>query len=206
MFAGIDVAARHLHCVGLDEAGRVVSARLIDANEIDELGDWASAAEVVCVDAPAQVSTAPHADDATLSPKFRDGRCAEIALGREFGCWVPWAAPTGAMTAGWMVTGLAVFATLGARGIPALEVYPHSGFRELAEHAKLPAKRTAAGIRARVALLGQAGVKAADLEMWSHDALDACVGAVIAAHWARGVAQRAGCGHDDSAIWLPSPE
>jgi predicted nuclease with RNAse H fold len=156
VFAGIDVAARHLHCVGLDEAGRVVSVRLLETNEMDVLGGWASEAEVVCVDAPAQVSTAPHGDDATLSPKFRGGRCAEIALGREFGSWVPWATPTGAMTAGWMLTGLAVFAALGARGIAALEVYPHSGFRELAGHAKLPAKRTAAGIRARVALLGHA--------------------------------------------------
>jgi len=205
VYGGIDVAARHLHCVGIDNDGRVVSVRLLEASELDGLAAWAREAEAVGVDAPAQVSTGPHADDPNLPPKFRTARCAEIDLRRVFSCAVPWTAPMTAMTAGWMLTGLTVFDALRRADVPAIEVYPYAGFRELAGRTRPPKKTTAAGIRARIALLERAGVTESDLEMWSHDALDACLGAVIARDWAHGNAQRAGCGHDESAIWLPSP-
>jgi predicted nuclease with RNAse H fold len=178
---------------------------LLEPSETDELRAWAADAEAVCVDAPASVSNGPHASDETLSEKFRQARCAEIALGREFGYWVPWPTPLNEMKAGWMVTGLVVYFALRAQGVPALEYYPYAGFRELAGSRLLPKKQTAAGIRVRVELLERAGVKAPDLAMWSHDSLDACLGAVVARQWAQGTAQRAGCGHDESAIWLPSP-
>jgi hypothetical protein len=41
--------------------------------------------------------------------------------------------------------------------------------------------------------------------MWSHDALDALLGSLVAIHHKAGTALRASCGHDLSAIWLPPP-
>jgi hypothetical protein len=108
---GIDVGAQRLHCVKVGDDGSL-GGRVFAAQELDELRSWAAGAEVIAVDAPAQLSTAPHANDETLAPKFRHARCAEIALGREHGIWVPWTSPTGPPVPGWMATGLEVFATL----------------------------------------------------------------------------------------------
>ena len=160
----------------------------------------------MAIDAPAQLSTAPHRDDPELNGKFRTGRCAEIALGREHGSWVPWVTPTaGGPTPGWMATGFAVYEALRNGPYNVIEVYPYAGFRALAQGSPLPRKQTADGLRARIELLARAGVAAEQVAMWSHDGLDALLGALVALQVASSNAVRVTCGHDDSAIWLPHP-
>ena len=83
-----------------------------------------------------------------------------------------------------------------------MEVFPYAGFRVLAG-GRIPSKQTAAGLRLRAELLRRSGVVSEALEMWSHDSLDAALAAVIAHDVAEGAAVRVGCGHDDSAIYLP---
>lgn len=158
---------------------------------------------MVAIDTLEEPSTAPHAGDETLSPKFRTARCAEIALGRERAIWVPWVTPTELdVCPGWMKVGFEVFAGARETGARVVEVFPHAGFRTLAG-AKVPSKLTAAGLLARAELLRRAGVSVDGLDM-SHDSLDACLAALIARQVGTGVADRVSCGHDGSAIWLPS--
>ena len=142
----------------------------------------------------------PHAGDDALAPKFRLARCAEVALGREHGIWVPWVSPAERPPYGWIATGLTVFDALAPLGVPLLEVYPHAVFRALAR-TRLPRKATPEGRAARAALLAAAGV--AVPAGASHHALDALAAALVARDHAAGRARRVGCGHDDSAIWLP---
>jgi predicted nuclease with RNAse H fold len=202
-FVGIDVGAQSLHCARLDERGRPSGASVFSAGRVDDFCAWLDGAAVVSIDAPAQLSTAPHGDDPTLSPKFRMARCAEIALGRDFGYWVPWVTPADKPSP-WMATGLRVHEQLQELRVPILETFPYAGFRELANRTRPPKKQTVAGAEARVTLLRQAGVQVEHLQMWSHDSIDAVLGALVALHYHRGTARRAGCGHDDSAIWLPA--
>jgi predicted nuclease with RNAse H fold len=204
VYVGIDVGADRLHCVGLDATRRITGAWLYSALELEPLVRAVGGAQVVMVDAPAQPSTMPHAEDGTLSSKFRRARCAEIVLGREYGSWVPFVAPTERPSSGWIATGLAIYDALGAAGVTALEVYPHAGFRALAAGRILPKKTTVAGARARVELLTAAGIEEDRLAMWSHDGLDALLGALTAVDYGEGRALRVTCGHDDSAIWLPA--
>jgi predicted nuclease with RNAse H fold len=202
---GIDVGATRLHCVVLNDESRVIETAIFQASQIGTLGDWLNnRGAMVAIDAPAQLSTCPHRDDPLLKPKFAVGRCAEIALAREYGTWVPWVAPTEAPTAGWIAVGLALFEELGARSVEAIEVYPHGAYRELVKPDRLPKKTTVAGVLARVAALRGAGIEEVHLDMWSHDGLDALVAAVVARDRLAGTARRASCGHDESAIWLPA--
>src|SRR4051794_8381082 len=187
---GVDVGAVKLHAVALP----------LDVQGFDDvraLARWAAGADAVAIDAPAQLSTRPHAADAGLAPKFRAARCGEIALGREHGYWVPWVGPADPPEGGWLAMGLAAHAALPG----ALEAYPYAGFRELAGGAQLARKQTREGRAQRAALLRGVGVAAEDA--WSHDTLDAALCAVVAADHADGRARRVSCGHDDSAIWLP---
>jgi predicted nuclease with RNAse H fold len=206
-YVGVDVGADRLHCVAVDAARRVTGVRIFRADEVDDLVDAVRSAHVVAVDAPAQLSTMPHEHEVGLSPKFRRGRCAEIALGREHGSWVPWVAPAERPARGWIETGLRACEALRNGGTRAdvIEVFPYAGFRALAAGARLPKKQTVAGRRARAALLASAGVGERDLHAWSHDELDALLAAVIAVDVAENRAVRVSCGHDDSAIWLPAP-
>jgi predicted nuclease with RNAse H fold len=202
---GIDVGADRLHCAVLDDESRVVETSIFRASEVSTLGDWLEDhGAMVAIDAPAQLSTCPHRDDPLLKPKFAVGRCAEIALAREYGIWVPWVAPAEAPSAGWIAVGLALFEELGARSVEAIEVYPHGAYRELVKPDRLPKKTTVAGVLARVEALRGAGIEEERLEMWSHDALDALVAALVARDHRLGTARRASCGHDESAIWLPA--
>ena len=173
--------------------------------DVGELRRWVEGARVVAIDAPAQLSTAPHRGDPSLSTKFQTGRCAEVALGREHRSWVSWVTPTARPIPGWMQTGLALYDTLRDGGRELVEVYPYAGFRALARGASLPPKQTVEGARTRVDLLERAGVVVEHLPMWSHDGLDALLGALVALQSASGRAVPVTCGHDDSAIWLPQP-
>jgi predicted nuclease with RNAse H fold len=202
---GIDVGADRLHCVTLVDGAQLGEARLLDASQIGELGRWLEGTNaVVAIDAPARLSTAPHRDDSSLSPKFSVGRCAEIALGRDYGSWVPWVTPMGEPIQGWMATGFRVYGELASRGVETIEVYPHAGFRELVGRTKLPKKSTMPGLVRRIEALRDAGVETASLEMWSHDGLDALLAAVVARDYRAGSARCATCGHDGSGIWLPA--
>jgi predicted nuclease with RNAse H fold len=194
LFVGIDVGAKRLDLAAVDAGGRVVDIAVFAASDIGPAIAWCRGAEAVAIDAPAALSTAPHAGDVTLAPKFRAARCAEIDLGRRHRLWVPWVAPlSGAPVAPWMAVGLALFAALPA----AIEVYPYAAFRRLAG-TRLPSKLTPAGRAARAGLLGL------DASRISHHALDAVVAARVARDHACRRAEAATCGHDGSSIWLPA--
>ncbi|MFO0888763.1 MAG: DUF429 domain-containing protein [Isosphaeraceae bacterium] len=200
-FAGIDVGARRLHLVGLDPRLGLLKAEVLGAGELGRLPSLLDGALVAAIDAPDRLSTAPHQWEPGLAPKFRSARCAEIALGRQFGIWVPWTTPTGGPVAGWMGVGFRVFEIL--RGlVRAIETYPHGVFRRLAG-GPIPRKQTAEGRAARIRLLGAAGIDEPSLRPWRHDALDAAAAALVTHDRHLGRAVPATCGHDASAIWLP---
>jgi len=202
MFVGIDVGAQFIHCVALDPCLRVLKADVFSASRPSAPLRWAHAAKVIAIDAPAALSTAPHRDDPRLKAKFRLARCAEIALGRQEGIWVPWATPMDTPVP-WMRVGMDLFASFALRGNSPIEVFPHAGFRALARGAGIGSKRTVGGARMRIELLEHAGVDGPCLSMWSHDGLDAALAALVAFRKARGTARPVTCGHDGSAIWLP---
>ena len=205
MFVGIDLGQRRVHAVSLDQNLRLAFATVVDVADLDSLRERLAEARVVAIDAPEALSTAPHAADEALGRKFRSGRCAEVALGREHGIWVPWVTPiAGQPLAPWMEVGFQVFELAKSTSAQVVEVFPHAGFRILAGGGT-PSKQTAAGLRLRAELLKSRGVEVDALEMWSHDSLDSCLAALIAHDVAQGAAVRVGCGHDGSAIWLPSP-
>ena len=186
-FLGIDVGARTLHCASIDEQAVSVDRAALPAEDTEALAHWCADAEAGAIDAPEAPSTAPHAEETGLSPKFRRARCAEIELGRRHGSWVSWVAPVEAPFSPWMEAGFRAFATLRAAGAPELlEVYPYAGRKE------------------RVRLLAAAGVAVDRFATFSHDFLDATVAALTALDRARGRARPVTCGHDASAIWLPA--
>jgi predicted nuclease with RNAse H fold len=206
-FVGIDVGARALHCAGIDDSGAVLDRALLPADDPDVLARWCAGAAAVAIDAPEAPSASPHVDDASLAPKFRRARCAEIELGRRHGSWVSWVAPREPPFPGWMESGFRAFAALRGPGGPELiEVYPYAGFRELAGGERLAKKTSPAGRRRRAELLAAAGVAVDGTEALSHDLIDALVAALTARDRARGRARRVTCGHDDSAIWLPAQD
>jgi predicted nuclease with RNAse H fold len=189
--------------VSLDDRSAITGVAIFSADEIEQLADSLAGVTAVAVDAPAQVSSAPHRGEHSLKAKFKAARCAEIALGRDYGSWVPWVAPIKRPTRGWIATGFALYDALASRGVQSLEVYPYAGYRYIWP-GRLPKKTTVDGVRARVQALRGVGVEQTHMEMWSHDGLDAALAAVIARDFMAGKALRVGCGHDDSAIWLPS--
>ena len=207
-FVGVDVGAQRLHVVVLGSGGGVVDGRVLAAADLKSLIEVCGGAECVAIDAPDSLSTAPHKADGVaggkpLAPKFQNARCAEIGLGIQCGIWVPWATPE-QDSPGWMAVGIQVFAQVRTAGVPAIEVYPHAGFRSLAGWKKLAKKTEPAGIAERTDLLRKAGVDDRWLALWSHDALDAALAAVVARDRVLGTASAATCGHDGSAIWLPA--
>jgi predicted nuclease with RNAse H fold len=202
-FVGIDPGASALHYAVLDDTRRVVDGGVLPAGAMPELLEVAAGAGVVAIDAPAAPSTAPHAGDPSLPPKFRPARCCEIALAHRYRLWVPWVAPVaGAAADEWMRVGFRLFQELAAAGHAPIEVYPHAGFRLLAGRA-LPRKTTAAGRRKRAVILAAERVAAPSMDVWTHDALDATMAALLALRAGDGTAVPVGCGHDGSAIWVP---
>jgi len=180
----------------------VARAEVVRAAESEQLLGLMKGVEGLAVDSPGAWSTAPHAGDESVAPKFRLGRCGEIALGREYGIWVPWSTPPEPQPGTWMATGIALFETLRAAGHDPVEAYPYGGFRLLAG-GRLPKKTRVEGRSARAALLRAAGIEIDGLER-SHDFLDAALVALVARHRSLGTARVATCGHDQSGIWLPA--
>jgi predicted nuclease with RNAse H fold len=201
---GIDLGGAAIHCVALSDDGRVIDALVLASKDIPGILEWVSGATAIAVDAPEDLSRALHADDQTLSPKFRRGRCAEIELGRAHKIWVPWVTPTTLPATEWMEVGFRLFSALKASGHHAIEVFPYAGFCALnASGLRLPSKDTVDGGSMRAALLAARGIKEPFLRVWSHDGVDALLAALIAMDWKAGRARRVTCGHDESAIWLP---
>lgn len=204
-YIGIDPGASAIHCLVLDDARSVVKGRVLPSNAIADLVAFATGATAIAIDAPAALSTAPHAEDPTISGKFRSARCCEIALGRQYRLWVPWVTPVaGAAVPDWMQVGFRLYDALAANGYAPIEVYPHAGFRLLGTTG-LPKKTTLAGVQERVARLEAQGIVAPWIRLWSHDALDATLAALLALRAVDGTAVAVGCGHDNSAIWIPQP-
>ncbi len=85
MFVGIDVGARAIHAVAIEQSLELKAASVFAPAAVDELIELTRCAQCIAIDAPSALSTGPHLDDTSLSPKFRSARCAEIALGRERG-------------------------------------------------------------------------------------------------------------------------
>ena len=207
---GIDLGASTLHAVVLSAAadgrGEVEEARTFDSTDLAGVVTLAEGVDAIAIDAPVELSTAPHRADQSLSPKFRTARCGEIALGQQAGIWVPWVTPADpAKVSGWMTVGFATWAALRAAGHEPIEVYPAGVFRVL--NGTVPPKKSRlAGLRARVALLAQHVALPDSVDMWSHDGLDATAAALIA-RWSRdGRAERIGhaaptC--DSSSVWIP---
>lgn len=201
MFVGIDLGASAIHVVAVAPSLELIGATVFPPDELGGLLDLCGDAGCIAIDAPSALSTAPHLDDLTLAPKFRSARCAEIALGRDHGLWVPWVTPRADPVA-WMTVGLSLYAELGEAGHRLIEVYPHASFRVLAPR-RLPKKTTPPGILARTTLLREIGITPPGLDAWGHDALDAAVAALTAQRAHVGTARSVTCGHDGSAIWLP---
>jgi predicted nuclease with RNAse H fold len=203
-FVGIDLGASAMHCVVLDQSRRVLDGRVLTSAERGELEALTAGATSIAIDAPAALSTAPHRADPSLTPKFQTARCCELALGREHRVWVPWVTPVaGGAVPRWMEVGFQLYEELTAHGHAPIEVFPHAGFKLLAG-GRPPNKATVAGARARVGLLAAQGVGAQWIHLWTHDALDAALAALLALGAHDGTAVPVGCGHDDSAIWIPN--
>jgi hypothetical protein len=209
---GIDLGASTIHAVVLEGAvggrPRVADARTFAAADLDGVRALVAGAHDIAIDAPAQLSTAPHHTDASLSPKFRVARCGEIALGTDAGIWVPWVTPhVETAVPGWIAVGFDLWADLRAAGHEPVEVYPAGVFRSLS--GRVPPRKTShAGAHARIALLTPRIELPPAVEVWSHDGIDALGAGLVAHQKAAGTALRIGHGGpgcDGSAIWLPAP-
>jgi predicted nuclease with RNAse H fold len=211
---GIDVGADRLHIVAISPADhgdpssslQIAWSAVVDpesTTDVDELIATIPVGSSVGIDGPAGVSTAPHRADLSLAPKFRTARGCEVQLGRRRGIWVSWATPTADdALPRWMHHAIELHDRCRAVGLVALETYPYAIFHTLAGR-RPPKKTTGAGLAARVALLSGAGISAAHLPLWSHDALDALACALVAHRHARGTAEAVDDPNDASAIWLP---
>jgi hypothetical protein len=204
-FVGIDPGASAIHCVVMDEARRIVEGRVLPADSPTQLPDIVAGATAIAIDVPAALSTAPHADDPAVSRKFSTARCCEIALGRQYRLWVPWVTPGSRCGR----TRLDAGGVPGVRGTCRQRPHPDRGLSpagfQLLASSRLPKKTTLGGIQERVARLEAQGITAPWMGLWSHDALDATLAALLALRATENTAVAVGCGHDNSAIWIPRP-
>lgn len=207
--AGVDISGSAAHVVIL-EGDQVVKAGVWLADDLIHLAEDLATCGVVAIDSPDRWSPGAIPEHQGLSRKFLAARCAEFELARRYRHWVPWVTPLAPnsdierVRYAWMARGMELFQLLEGRTV-AIEVYPNSIFRRLANQTPLPPKSGQAGVQVRVALLQEAGITAPHLKMWSHDALDAAAAAVVALAHAREAAERVSCDHDGSAMWLPAP-
>jgi len=212
---GLDLGASTIHGVALslemnvDGKREVLAADLFDlATDEEALLDFCQSPHIA-IDAPDRLSQGLHVGDERMGQKFQTGRCAEGALGRKHGMWVPWTTPMiGEPVPTWMASGFELWRLLREIEEP-IEVYPHAIFLRLAGHA-LPKKQIAAGRKVRLEILATHVDLPAYCVAWSHDSIDALAAALVAWHRWTGTAERVYCGeedpwpnHDSSAIWLP---
>jgi predicted nuclease with RNAse H fold len=208
---GIDLGASAVHAVVLAAVGggraRVEVATSAPANDIPRVVELATGCDAVAVDAPSELSRAPHSGDSTLSAKFRTARCGEIELGRGGGIWVPWATPADPdLVPGWMEVGFEVWSALRSAGHAPVEVYPYGVFKQLAGGEKLAKKTSPEGRAQRIAMLRDHVDLPPGVELWSHDGIDAVAAALVARWSTERRAEPFGHGEpgcDGSAIWQP---
>lgn len=209
LVAGVDVGSARLHVVVLDDSAQLVATRMWATSEIAAAAESLASCDVVAIDSPDRWSAGLLPEHAGLSPKFVGARCAEFELARKHRIWVPWVTPpepTPEVIASgrfeWMRRGIELFAELDGRA-ETIEVYPFAIYRWLARPDAIPRKNTIEGVKRRIELMRERGITERDLEMWSHDGLDALAAAVVALDRYRGTAVEVTCGHDGSAMWQP---
>ena len=209
---GIDVGADAAWLVALDSGSdrpRVVDALLSHPIDLVRIETFCQAS-AVAIDAPGGLSIQPHLLDARIARKFRPGRCSEVALSLA-GISVQFVTPAlgDAAIASWMRSGFSIWRTLEDSGLRPVETYPHGVFWRLAGR-PLFHKQRPAGATARLEAIGPHVELTNDVEMWSHDGLDALAAALVAWLVVTGDAERIDCGgddvwpvHDGSAMFLP---
>jgi predicted nuclease with RNAse H fold len=208
---GVDLGATRIDAVvvtdGADGRAAVATVGAFAATDVDAVVELATGVTAIAIDAPAELSTAPHRGDETVNRKFRVARCGEIALGQQARIWVPWVTPADpAQVPGWMAVGFTLWRALRAAGHEPIEVYPAGIFRTLAG-GPLPRKTTLPGHAARRSLLAPEAELPSTVEVWTHDGIDALAAAVTARRYSSGRARRfahAEPGCDESAVWLPA--
>lgn len=106
-FTGVDVGARRVDAISIDERGTVVSAATFSADRLGDLQTWLVGSAVIAIDAPESPGgiVRPEHLALGLGPKFLAARCAEIDLGRRFRIWVPWVTPPLQEASQWMRVG-----------------------------------------------------------------------------------------------------
>ena len=188
---GVDVGATHLHVAVLGD-----DITTWTTTSVDDVVAACVGATAIAIDAPSDPATG-RVHDGTRSAKFAVARCNEIAAGEELGVWVPWVTPVLDECPGWMRTGFALWRALRAAGHEPIEVYPAGCFWLLNGRRWPPKKQTPTGRAARLALLGL------DVELASHDHIDALMAAVVARGPRRAVGHDApSC--DGSTMWVPA--
>ena len=183
---GIDLGATHLHVASLDGG----ELRTSTTTSIDDVVAMCAGADAIAIDAPSDPATG-RVHEGPLSPKFAVARCNEIAAGEQLGVWVPWVTPTLDAAPSWMRTGFALWEALRAKGHEPIEVYPAGCFWLLNGRRWPPKKSVPDGRVARRALLRP--FVDVDVEVDSHDLIDAAMAAVVARGPSRSV------GHDGPA-------
>lgn len=202
--AGIDLGASAIWAVAAERGagGRwaVAGAEVFAVDELAALTGWLGEA-TVAIDAPGGPSERRHLADDRVAAKFRPARCAEVAL-RLAGVAVAWVAPgPDDPVPPWMQVGFDVWTAVGPG---ALEVFPFGAFTALL--GRRPAnKLTVTGRRQRLSVLAGELVLPDTAAAWGHDAIDAAVAAVVAAHHVDGRAVRVACGCEGgSVMWQPA--
>ena len=197
LFAGIDVGASVVHGALVRRVGPRCEFVSALSGPPAAVADFCRPAARVAVDAPGGLSAGAHADDLSVAPKFRTGRCSEVPVPG----WpaVPWVTPgaAGAGVAGvagvaagaagaavglpgWMASGFEVWNLLSAQGTEAVETFPAGVFHRLNGGRWPPPKSSAAGRGRRFELLGLVVDLPPSAEDWGHDQLDAVAAGVVA--------------------------
>jgi hypothetical protein len=199
---GIDVGAQTLHAARV--AGAAVNEwQAFSASDLSGVVAFCRGSHGVAVDAPSGLSAGSHRDDLSIAPKFRTGRCSEVAARPA----VPWMAPmAGQPVPGWMAVGFELWAALRDDGHDPLEVFPAGCFHRL-NQGRWPARKTTPeGRRARLAMLGGYLALPPAAPGWGHDIIDAAVAGLVAYQGREG-------GHpaphrcprpDGSQMWFPA--
>lgn len=190
---GIDLGATRMHVALLD-----ATVNVLTTTDIAEVVAACAGADRVAIDAPSEPATG-RVHPGAHSPKFAVARCNEIAAGEQLGVWVPWVTPTLDVAPEWMRTGFAVWDALRAVGHEPLEVYPAGCFWLLNRRRWPPKKSTREGRTARLELLRPF----VDVDLASHDLIDAVMAAVVARGPSRAITHR-GESCDGSSIWFPA--
>ncbi len=201
---GVDVGADRLHLVIVGAGNEILDAAVLDPLDGGLVDSWFAQLPrhcAVAIDGPPAPSSAPFADDPTVSAKFRRARGCEVELGRQRGIWVSFATGPEPLI-GWMAEAARIHDLASTLGHTALETYPHAIYRTLL--GRRPAKKaTGMGVTERVDALRREGLDHAAFTMWSHDALDAVAAALVARQYLDGVADPVTCTIDGTSIWLP---